>query len=85
MSAADWLQASLANLPGDGKGAEITEKSATLAKCVYKNDPEKGRFVLKAKDAISGASFAFLRAKSLVVDDDDSDDMVFGDDDMPGF
>eukprot|EP00756_Hemistasia_phaeocysticola_P015544 Hpha_TRINITY_DN15417_c0_g1::TRINITY_DN15417_c0_g1_i1::g.176385::m.176385 len=85
ISAADWLKAALANLPGDGQGAEISEETPTLAKATYKNDPEKGRFVLKAKDAISGASFGFLRTKSLVVEDDDSEEMVFGDDDMPGF
>eukprot|EP01065_Artemidia_motanka_P030196 TRINITY_DN3620_c0_g2_i1.p1 TRINITY_DN3620_c0_g2~~TRINITY_DN3620_c0_g2_i1.p1 ORF type:complete len:210 (+),score=105.41 TRINITY_DN3620_c0_g2_i1:62-631(+) len=85
ISASDWLKAALANLPGDGKGAEIIEDTPVMARCTYANDPEAGRFVLKAKDAISGASFGFLRGKSLVVDDDDSDEMVFGDDDMPGY
>merc|ERR1712203_317728 len=85
VSAAEWLKAALANLPGDGKGAEVTENTATRAKATYKNDPENGRFVLKAKDAISGASFSFLRSQSLVVDEDDSEEMVFGDDDMPGY
>eukprot|EP01062_Namystynia_karyoxenos_P009619 TRINITY_DN1339_c0_g1_i2.p2 TRINITY_DN1339_c0_g1~~TRINITY_DN1339_c0_g1_i2.p2 ORF type:complete len:192 (+),score=97.00 TRINITY_DN1339_c0_g1_i2:87-662(+) len=85
ISAADWLEAALSNLPGDGKGAEVIERSPTIASATYVNDPEHGRFVLKAKDAVSGASFAFLRSKSLVVDDDDSEEMVFGDDDMPGF
>ena len=50
---------------------------------VAKSDPEKGKFALKDKDAAMAAAFAFLRSKGAFPEDndDDSDDMVFGDDD----
>ena len=84
-SAKDWAEAAFGSLPGDGKGAEFIETSDTLCKVLYKKDAEAGHYPQKAKDAVSGASFAWLRTKSLVCDDDDSDDdFVFGDDDMPG-
>eukprot|EP01064_Diplonema_japonicum_P006872 TRINITY_DN1469_c0_g1_i3.p1 TRINITY_DN1469_c0_g1~~TRINITY_DN1469_c0_g1_i3.p1 ORF type:complete len:216 (+),score=96.27 TRINITY_DN1469_c0_g1_i3:71-649(+) len=85
ISAIDWAKAAFATLPGDGKGAEFTVETPTLVKVVYTKDTEAGRYPEKAKDNVSGASFAWLRSKSLVLDDDDSDDeFVFGDDDMPG-
>jgi len=84
-TAEQWAEAAFATLPGDGKGHEYVEKSATMCKIVYKKDSEAGRYPGKAKDNVSGASFAWLRSKSLVPADDDSDDdMVFGDDDMDG-
>eukprot|EP00754_Rhynchopus_humris_P029567 Rhum_TRINITY_DN15222_c6_g2::Rhum_TRINITY_DN15222_c6_g2_i1::g.148420::m.148420 len=85
-TAIDWAEAAFGTLPGDGKGHEYIEKTDVLCKIVYTKDTEAGRYPGKAKDAVSGASFAWLRAKSLVCDDDDdSDEMVFGDDDMPGY
>ena len=50
---------------------------------VCKSDPEKGKFALKDKDAAMAAAFAFLRAQGAFPEDndDDSDDMIFGDDD----
>jgi len=84
-TAEEWAAAAFATLPGDAKGEEYVVKSATLCKIVYKRDTENGRYPGKAKDNVSGASFAWLRSKSLVPADDDSDDeMVFGDDDMDG-
>merc|ERR1711991_843095 len=84
-TAKEWATAALASLPGDGKGAEYLEETDTLVKVNYKKDTDNGRYPEKARDAVSGASFGWLRSKSLVCDDDDSDDdFVFGDDDMPG-
>jgi hypothetical protein len=87
MDARVWLTAACNTLPKDdsGNGVELVgEQSVTKAAMSYKNDPDKDRFVLKAKDAVSGASFLFLREKSLILEDD-SDEMIFGDDDMPGY
>ena len=84
ISASEWADAAFATLPGDGKGVEFLEKSCTIVKAVYKKNAEAGHYPAKAKDAVSGASFAYLRTKSLVVDDDSDDEFVFGDDDMDG-
>jgi hypothetical protein len=53
------------------------------AEAVVVSDPEKGKFALKDKDAAMAAAFNFLRSKGAFPEDDgdDSDDMVFGDDD----
>jgi len=55
----------------------------TIVTAVVKSDPEKGKFALKDKDAAMAAAFAFLRSKDAFPadDGDDSDDMIFGDDD----
>jgi len=46
-------------------------------------DPDKGKFPLKDKDSAMAAAFNFLREKGAFPEDndDDSDEMVFGDDD----
>jgi len=50
---------------------------------IAKSDPEKGKFALKDKDSAMAAAFAFLRSKGAFPEDngDDSDEMIFGDDD----
>jgi len=64
----------------DGSKGKITGK---VISAVVKSDPEKGKFALKDKDSAMAAAFAFLRANGAFPEDDgdDSDDMVFGDDD----
>jgi len=64
----------------DGSSGRITGK---LVSAVVKSDPEKGKFALKDKDSAMAAAFAFLRSKDAFPEgkDDDSDEMVFGDDD----
>jgi len=54
-----------------------------IAEAVVESDAEKGKFALKDKDAAMAAAFNFLRAHGAFPEDtgDDSDDMVFGDDD----
>merc|ERR1712203_608362 len=49
------------------------------------NDPDKGLFVLKLKDAAITVSINYLKKLALFPDsnDDDDDDYVFGDDDFP--
>jgi hypothetical protein len=53
------------------------------AEAIVVSDPEKGKFALKDKDAAMAAAFNFLRSKGAFPEDDgeDSDEMVFGDDD----
>jgi len=50
---------------------------------VAKSNPDAGKFALKDKDAAMAAAFAFLRSKGAFPEDndDDSDEMIFGDDD----
>ena len=61
----------------------IAEHGGSVAEAVAISDPEKGKFALKDKDAAMAAAFAFLREKGAFPEDtgDDSDDMIFGDDD----
>jgi len=50
---------------------------------VAKSNPEAGKFALKDKDAAMAAAFGYLRSVGAFPEDDgdDSDDMIFGDDD----
>jgi len=66
----------------EGKSFECPH-GGHLAEAVVVSDPERGKFALKDKDAAMAAAFAFLREKGAFPEDDgdDSDDMVFGDDD----
>ena len=63
-----------------GTKGKITGK---VVCAVAKSDPEKGKFALKDKDSAMAAAFAFLRSKGAFPEDndDDSDEMIFGDDD----
>merc|ERR1719171_919741 len=58
---------------------------AYTAKAEIHNDPDKGLFVLKLKDAAITEGINYLKAKGLFPDkcDDSDDDYVFGDDDFP--
>jgi len=59
----------------------IIEQNEFFAKAECVADPEKDRFPLKLKDQAIAAGFKFLRARSLILDDDDSDDDInFADD-----
>merc|ERR1711935_196187 len=68
----------------DGKIVATSGKTTgSIVSAVVKSDPEKGKFALKDKDAAMAAAFGFLRANGAFPEDDgdDSDDMIFGDDD----
>lgn len=66
---------------GEPVGADFLSFTDTTGKAEAVGDPEKERFPLKMKDLAIAAGFAFLRAKNLVLDDDDSDDDInFADD-----
>ena len=71
-------------LETDGKIVATNGKTTGSIVCaVVKSNPEKGKFALKDKDAAMAAAFGFLRAKGAFPEDDgdDSDEMIFGDDD----
>jgi hypothetical protein len=61
-------------------------KEKNFAKALIKKDGEKALFPLKMKDACINHGYAYLKARGLFPDgdDDDEDEMVFGDDDMDG-
>ena len=57
--------------------------SGTLVVAKIAADAEKGKFPLKDKDAAMAAAFAYLKSNGAFPEDDaeDSDEMIFGDDD----
>ena len=63
--------------------AANSPKEGLVATAVVKSDPGKGKFAIKDKDTAMAAAFNFLRSVGAFPEDDgdDSDDMVFGDDD----
>jgi len=63
--------------------AAISPKGGNIATAIVKSDPSGGKFAIKDKDIAMAAAFAHLRAHGAFPEDDgdDSDDMVFGDDD----
>merc|ERR1711948_151083 len=76
-----WMKDILSELGG----GELLFGDATTAKAVLTNDPDKGLFVLKLKDAAITISINYLKKLALFPDgnDDDDEDYVFGDDDFP--
>lgn len=82
-SAKDWLQGVLSLL---GIKLEVREDSnQQYAQILIEDDAEKNIFVLKHRDYVIQHSNGWLRSKGLVpdLDDEDEDDMVFGDEDFP--
>merc|ERR1712025_745981 len=77
--ATEWLAELIKAL---GCGEAVGESEPRKAVGVCKADAEKGKFPVKMRDEAIAASIAFLRSKGLFPegDDDDSDEMVFGDD-----
>jgi hypothetical protein len=78
--ASAWLQKVL-DLHGGEKSPGSTD---LLAKGFIKADHNKNKFPLKMKEPSITEAIGFLKAKGLFPDkDDDSDEIVFGDDDFP--
>jgi len=63
--------------------AASSPKGGSIATAIVKSDPSNGKFAIKDKDTAMAAAFTYLRAHGAFPDDDgdDSDEMVFGDDD----
>ena len=59
LSVDDWIAAVLTPL-----GAEVVEKTATMAKAVIKGDVGAERFPLKLRDEATNLGFSLLRNKS---------------------
>merc|ERR1719393_449753 len=81
-----WIEKVCAAVGGKvtkAKAAADSPKGGSVAEAVVVSDPDKGKFALKDKDAALAAAFAYLREFGAFPEDDgdDSDDMVFGDDD----
>mmetsp|Transcript_8414 Transcript_8414/g.14216 ORF Transcript_8414/g.14216 Transcript_8414/m.14216 type:complete len:340 (+) Transcript_8414:76-1095(+) len=82
----EWMEAVCKAVDGKIEGAAtkaVSPNGGFVISAVVLSDPEKGKFALKDKDAAMAAGFAHLRSKGAFPDDDgdDSDEMVFGDDD----
>jgi len=83
LSAVDWLDTIKLNL--GAKEVESHENSNSMYAMVkIENSSEKNIFCLKMRDYVIQHANAHLRSKQLVPDkdDDDEDEMVFGDDDF---
>eukprot|EP00427_Karlodinium_veneficum_P021675 CAMPEP_0169098236 /NCGR_PEP_ID=MMETSP1015-20121227/19935_1 /TAXON_ID=342587 /ORGANISM="Karlodinium micrum, Strain CCMP2283" /LENGTH=705 /DNA_ID=CAMNT_0009159075 /DNA_START=26 /DNA_END=2143 /DNA_ORIENTATION=- len=79
LSCEEWLKVVLAE-----HGGEVKSTSATLCMGCVKADSDKGVFPLKIREPLILAANNFLRKKGLFPEDnDDSDELVFGDDDFP--
>ena len=61
----------------------VSPRGGLLVEAVVKSDPDNGKYALKDKDTAMAAAFNYLRSKGAFPEDtgDDSDDMIFGDDD----
>lgn len=92
-SAKDWLKQVMVDcLDGSEKKFEACELEVksyegvdekSWATCEVKNNPEKELFVMKFKDQIISHAYAYLRKRGLFPEDDeDSEEMVFGDEDF---
>lgn len=54
--------------------ATVVEESEGIIKAEVANDPDKGIFTLKLRDEGIAASFAFLRSRQLMIEDDSDDE-----------
>merc|ERR1711948_243140 len=75
----EWLEKVLSLFSG-----AVESSSPDISTGVVKTDSDKGIFPLKIREAMIVEANNFLRKKGLFPeDDDDEDEMVFGDDDFP--
>lgn len=83
ITADTWLKDVL-GLMGAPSSAYIKGNAHTAKACI-KTDSDKGLFPLKMKDAGISLSIDYLKKRGLFPDkdDDEDDEMVFGDDDFP--
>jgi glutathione S-transferase len=57
--------------------ATVVEKTQNIIKAEVANDPDRGVFTLKLRDEAMAASFAFLRSRQLMIEDDSDDDVNY--------
>merc|ERR1712008_185251 len=78
----DWLETVLKTTPS--KDWKVVESTKGFSVAVVPTDADNGVFPLKIKEPLIPEANNFLRKLGLFPDDDDdSDEMVFGDDDFP--
>ena len=83
----EWVQSVLTAVGGTVMMRPPTEAvspdKGLVVEAAVKADPENNKYSLKDKDTAMAAAFTFLREKGAFPEDDgdESDDMVFGDDD----
>eukprot|EP00929_Paragymnodinium_shiwhaense_P032054 TRINITY_DN1783_c0_g2_i1.p1 TRINITY_DN1783_c0_g2~~TRINITY_DN1783_c0_g2_i1.p1 ORF type:complete len:524 (+),score=188.06 TRINITY_DN1783_c0_g2_i1:205-1776(+) len=80
IDAMEWMQKVVSTFAG-----EVTKDSTkAYARGIIKGNADKGVFPLKIKEPCITEAISYLKSKGLFPDnDDDSDEMVFGDDDFP--
>mmetsp|Transcript_15144 Transcript_15144/g.28481 ORF Transcript_15144/g.28481 Transcript_15144/m.28481 type:complete len:202 (-) Transcript_15144:94-699(-) len=79
LSCEEWLAAVLGT-----QGGEVVAKGAELCTGIVKTDSDKGVFPLKIREPMILEANNYLRKKGLFPEDnDDDDEIVFGDDDFP--
>jgi len=71
-TAADWMEGVL-----KATGATVVHKDEHVIKAELLNDPDNGVFTLKKRDEGMSASFAFLRSRQLMIEDDSDDDVNY--------
>lgn len=95
-SASEWLQYvterlletgnGIKDIPGVAKGLVLSYpgNEKTFAKATLVKDADQGLFPLKIKDAAINSAYTYLRSKGLFPEDDEDDDdeMVWGDEDF---
>jgi hypothetical protein len=95
-SASEWLQYVTERLLETGNNIkEVPSKAKelvksypgnerTFAKATLEKDAEQGLFPLKIKDAAINSAYTYLRSQGLFPEDndDDDDEMVWGDEDF---
>ena len=75
INAIEWMQSVIDTDMGGGVGGEVMKGSTdAYARCVAKENPDKGYFYLKMKDNALSAAIQYLRARGLFNDDDEDDD-----------
>jgi len=57
--------------------ATVVEQNENIIKAEVANDPDNGIFTLKLRDEGMSASFAFLRSRQLMIEDDSDDDVNY--------
>jgi hypothetical protein len=77
----DWLQEVVSQHPG----GKVVEEGASYSSGMIPANADKGIFPLKIREGLILTANNYLRAKGLFPEDngDDSDEMIFGEDDFP--
>jgi len=80
-----WLQETMKELKEESAIIQREDATGTKTYALIKCEKESGKFAIKMKDEALRLANAYLQKNGLFPegDDDDEDEMVFGDDDFP--